>query len=289
MDKLIIGCGYLGRRVAARWLAQGHTVHGLTRDRSAELQALGIRPIVGDVRELLDLSSLPPAETVLYAIAPGRQDGQTPDEVWLSGLGNLMAFLPDWPLRPRLLFISSTSVYGQTGGEEVNECAPTTPQEAAGQTLLRAEAFLKSDWPDAVVLRFAAIYGPGRLLRSIVIQAGEPIVADPDKWLNLIHVEDGADAVLAAEARGRASTIYNVSDGHPVRRRDFYARMAELLGAPAPRFALPSPGTKLPHETANRRICNRRMLDELEVHLRYPDYEAGLRGSIETRTDQQDA
>jgi nucleoside-diphosphate-sugar epimerase len=280
MDKLIIGCGYLGRRVAKRWLAQGHTVHGMTRDKAAELRDLGIRPIVGDVRELLDFAELPQAGTVLYAVAPGRQNGQTPDEVWIGGIGNLMAFMPEWSVRPRFLFISSTSAYGQTDGAEVDESSKTKPEEEAGQALLRAEKFVSARWPDTVILRFAGIYGPGRLLRSKSIQAGDPIIAYPEKWLNLIHVDDGAAAVLAAESNGRSRAIYNICDGHPVRRRDFYARMAELLGAPPPRFVAPSPDALPPHESANRRISNRRMLKELNVELRYPNYDVGLRESV---------
>lgn len=265
--------------MAARWLAQGHTVHALTRGREAELSALGIRPIRGNVRELVDAVELPRAETVLYAVAPGRSDGQGPEDVWIIGLIHMLIALREWPTRPRLLFVSSTSVYGQIDGEEVDETSPTNPSEEAGKVLLRAEELLGKDWSDAVILRFAGIYGPDRLLRSKSIQAGEPIVADPDKWLNLIHVEDGADAVLAAEARGHPGAIYNVSDSHPVRRREFYTRMADVLGSPPPHFVLPSPDALPPHETANRRISNRRMRDELKVELRYPNYEDGLRAS----------
>jgi nucleoside-diphosphate-sugar epimerase len=282
MDKLIIGCGYLGCRVAKRWLAQGHTVHALTRGREAELNTLGIRPIRGDVRELLDATALPPAETVLYAVAPGRNEGQTPEDVWNQGLIHMTVVMEDWRTRPRLIFISSTSVYGQTDGEEVDESSPTQPREEAGQALLRAEEFLEREWPDAIILRFAAIYGPGRLLRSKALQAGEAIVADPEKWLNLIHVEDGADAVLAAEALGKPARIYNICDGQPVRRQDFYARMAEVFHASSPRFTPPSPDALPPHESANRRIGNRRMREELKVELRYPNYEEGLR-NIERR------
>jgi nucleoside-diphosphate-sugar epimerase len=281
MDKLIIGCGYLGTRVAVRWIAQGHTVHALTRGREADLAALGIQPIRGDVRELPDLAKLPAADTVLYAVAPGRHDGQTPEDVWIEGLANLMVLMPNWPVRPRFLFISSTSVYGQKDGQEVDESAPTEPQEPAGRVLLKAEQSLLTDWwPHAVVLRFAAIYGPGRLLRSKAIQAGEPISANPDKWLNLIHVEDGANAVMAAESRAKPGAIYNVSDGHPVRRRDFYTRMAEVLRGPAPQFVLPAPDAVPPHETANRRVNNRRMREELQVELRYPHYGEGLVASV---------
>jgi nucleoside-diphosphate-sugar epimerase len=280
MDKLIVGCGYLGCRVAKRWLQQGHTVHALKRGREAELKALGIQPIHGDVRELLDVIALPPAGTVLYAVAPGRDEGQTPDDVWLGGLGNVLGAFAKRPPQPRLIFISSTSVYGQTDGEEIDESAPTQPREEAGQALLRAEGFLGREWPEAIILRFAAIYGPGRLLRSKAIQAGEPLVADPEKWLNLIHVDDGANAVLAAEAHGKPGCIYNICDGQPVRRREFYSKMAEVLKVPPPRFILPSPDALLPHETTNRRICNRRMCEELKVELQYPNYDAGLRDSV---------
>jgi nucleoside-diphosphate-sugar epimerase len=191
-----------------------------------------------------------------------------------------MAIMPDWPAPPRLLFISSTSVYGQTDGEEVDEASATDSQEPAGRVLLKAENLLCSAWwPDAIILRFAGIYGPGRMQRSKAIQAGDPIVADPDKWLNLIHVEDGADAVLATEARAKPGTIYNISDGHPVRRRDFYAHMAEVVGAPVPRFVIPAPDALPPHETANRRVSNQRMLEDLKVELRYPSYRDGLRAS----------
>src|SRR5262249_54134140 len=155
----------------------------------------------------------------------------------------------------QFLLISSTSVYGQTDGEQVNEDSPTDPREPVGRVLLEAEQRLRTDWwPDATVLRFAGIYGPGRLLRSKAIQVGEPIVADPDKCLNRSPGAAGADAVPAAEARAKPGTIYNLGAGHPVRRRDFYARMAEVLGVPPPRFVLPAPDAMPPHESANRRV-----------------------------------
>jgi nucleoside-diphosphate-sugar epimerase len=276
MAKLIVGCGYLGRRVAALWCGRGHHVRALTRGRADELRALGIEPVVGDVREPLDLADLPPAETVLYAVAPDRQKGDSPEAVWIGGLVHLISVMGTWPRRPRLIFVSSTSVYAPGGGAEVDEGFPTEPGEESGRTLLTAEESLRtSGWPDAVVLRFAGIYGPGRLLRRQALLDGAPIPADPQGWLNLIHVEDGAAAVVAADERARPGETYNVADGHPVRRRDFYARLAELLGAPPPRFAAP-----VAPDGANRRISNRRMLGELGVALRFPGYEEGLRASV---------
>jgi nucleoside-diphosphate-sugar epimerase len=277
MAKLIVGCGYLGRRVAALWRARGHHVRALTRGRAAELRAQGVDPVVGDVRELIDVLKLEPAETVLYAVAPDRRPGGgTAAEVWVEGLGNLVGAMREWPARPRLLFISSTGVYGQSGGEEVDEATPTCPAEESGRVLEVAERALRTGWwPDAVVLRFAGIYGPRRLLRKQALLNNEPIAADPEGWLNLIHVADGAATVIAADKRARPGAVYNVADGRPVRRRDFYARLAELLGAPPPRFVVPSVADRV-----NRRVSNRRMHEELGVVLCYPSYEEGLLASV---------
>jgi nucleoside-diphosphate-sugar epimerase len=275
MAKLVIGCGYLGRRVAALWLARGHTVRALTRGRADELRGLGIEPVVGDVREPLDLLAPETADTVLYAVAPDRRGGESAEDVWLGGLGNLLLAIRDWPVRPRLIFVSSTGVYGQSGGEEVDEASRTEPADELGRVVLAAERLLRERWPEATVLRFAGIYGPGRLIRSQSLLKGEPIPADPDGWLNLIHVEDGAAAVVAADERARPGETYNVADGAPVRRRDFYARLAELLCAPAPRFVPPAGP-----DWVNRRVSNRKMLAELGVALRSPTYEEGLRASL---------
>jgi nucleoside-diphosphate-sugar epimerase len=131
-----------------------------------------------------------------------------------------------------------------------------------------------------VILRFSGIYGPGRLLRRAAIEKGEPIVADADKWLNLIHVEDGARAILAAEARAAPGRVYNVCDDQPVRRRDFYAELARALGAPPPRFVAPPVAALPPHEKGNRRIRNARMKEELRVELRYAGFLEGLAASV---------
>lgn len=183
--------------------------------------------------------------------------------VYVEGLGNVLRALP----KPKtFIHVSSTSVYGQSNGSWVDEDSPTEPQEESGRIVLEAERILLALCPEAVILRFAGIYGPGRLLRQKTVAAGEPIVGDPDKWLNLIHVEDGARAVLAAEERGIPGRVYNISDGQPVRRREFFTALARKLNAPPPKFvAPPTDQPTPPHEKGNRRIRNDRMRDELQV------------------------
>jgi nucleoside-diphosphate-sugar epimerase len=274
---LIIGCGYLGQRVAQLWGEQGKHVFALTRSRSDELRSLGLIPLVGDILQPKSLKALPPARVLLYAVGFDRSSGAKFREVYIDGLRNVLDALPSPP--ERFLYVSSTGVYGQSDGEEINENAPTDPRDEHGQVLLEAERLLQKEVPTAIILRFAGIYGPGRLLRRAAVEKGEPISGDGEKWLNLIHVEDGARAVLATEERGRPGSVYLISDGHPVRRSEFYAYLAEVLHAPPVRFAPPSLRAAR-DERGNRRISNRKMREQLGVELRYPSYREGLRAAV---------
>ena len=281
--RLIIGCGYLGRRIAQRWLREGYCVSGTTRtpDHAAELGRLGVEPIQCDVLASASLAALPAVHTVVHCVGLDRGAGQSMRSVYVDGLDNVLVHLPQ---AERFIYVSSSSVYGQCHGEEVDETAATAPLEESGQVVLAAEQLLWSRLPNAIVLRFGGIYGPGRLLRQKAVQAGEPIQADPDRWLNLIHVEDGASAVLAAEARAQSGAVYNICDDQPVRRREFLTLLAQLLDAPEPRFVSPLANASLPpHERSNRRISNRRMHAELAVQLAYPSFREGLRASCPTR------
>jgi nucleoside-diphosphate-sugar epimerase len=278
MDMLIVGCGYLGRRVAARWRARGHRVFATTRGRVEELRALGVEPVVCDLVTGAGLAALPPVQAVAYCVGFDRTPGATLRDVYLGGLANVLDRLPP---PGRFVYVSSTGVFGQCGGEEVDESAPTEPAEESGHVLLEAEGVLRRRMPAAILLRFAGIYGPGRLLRRQAIVTGEPLVGDADRWLNLIHVEDGAAALETAAERARPGALYNVCDDCPVRRREFYTALARLLEAPEPRFVPPGPGAPLPpHERANRRILNHRLRTELQVELRYPSYAKGLPASL---------
>jgi nucleoside-diphosphate-sugar epimerase len=284
-DKLVIGCGYLGLCVAALWRRDGQRVFGTTRSphRADEFQRSGLEPVLCDVLDPTSLRALPDAADVVYCVGLDRTAGVEMHTVYVDGLEDVLKALEARPKgaagRGRFIYVSSTSVYAQTGGEEVDETAATEPTAGSGRIVREAEQVLRDRRPDAVILRFAGIYGPGRLLRSKAVRSGQPLSGDPEQWLNLIHVEDGAAAVVAAVGRGRPGAVYNVCDDRPVRRRDFYTRMAQIFGSPPPRFAPP------PEESAkdrvNRRVVNRRMREELGVALRYPSYEEGLAASAD--------
>lgn len=264
----MIGCGYLGMQVASRLRAGGAEVCATTRKpaRAERFAALGLTPVPFDV---LSPAALPEADAVVHAVGFDRASGESMRRVYVQGLANVLAALPG---RPRFVHVSSTSVYGQRDGGWVDESAATEPADESGRVVLDAERLLRERRPDAVVLRFAGIYGPGRLMRAASLRAGEPVPADPAGWLNLIHVEDGAAIVAAAVAGVEAGSTLNVSDGSPVRRGDFYAELARLLGAPPPRFVAGG-------EAADRRIDAGRLRAALGLRAKYEDYRAGLAAS----------
>lgn len=243
--RLIFGCGYLGRRVAQLWRANGRRVLALTRRCADTLSATGVEPITGDVCDADSLKALPAVGTVLYAVGMDRSTGRSMRDVYVGGLENVLRTLP---VCERFIYVSSTSVYGQSNGEWVNEDGPTEPTEESGLVVLEAEQLLRAKRPDAIILRSAGLYGPDRLLRKQPILKGEPLVGDAQKWLNLVHVADAAAAVLHAEACGVLGATYNLSDGSPVSRRAFYTRLAELLGTEArfePRDESGSPNRRI--------------------------------------------
>jgi nucleoside-diphosphate-sugar epimerase len=281
MHALIIGCGYLGRRVAVLWQSRGHSVSALTRtDENANaLRSLRIEPIKGDVLRPETLSSLPSADVVLYAVGYDRQMAASKEDVSVRGLTNVLCETAS--RIGRLLYVSSTSVYGQDAGEwvdETSDCAPTTE---SGRVCVAAEGIVRQYLPinegRASILRFSGIYGPGRLLRRVEsVRTGEPIQANPDAYLNLIHADDGARVVEGLFERGSHKPIYLVTDNQPIRRRDYYSRLAELVGGPPPIFQ-PS---ALDLAGFNKRCSNARLREELGDILRFPSIDLGLPDAI---------
>lgn len=294
--KLVIGCGYLGTRVAAAWRDAGHTVAVVTRspDRAQSFAAQGFTPIVADVLDPPTLKMLPRAETVLYAVGYDPAAGHSRHRVYVGGLANVLeALSDDAPAPPdKIIYISTTGVYGAIDGD-ITEKSPCDPTREGGRACLEAECMLAAHpfGSRRVVLRLAGIYGPDRVPNRQALLDGDPIVAAPDSRLNLIHVDDACRVVLAADAQAEPPALYLVSDGNPPLRSEFYAEAARLLGAPAPKLQWP-PAKAEPQTTTGRTrgdsakiIRNDKLLQELKVQLAYPDFRAGLRHAILGQTD----
>jgi nucleoside-diphosphate-sugar epimerase len=190
----------------------------------------------------------------------------------------------------RLVYISSTGVYGQSDGSLVDENSPCQPTRPGGRACLAAEQrLLDSRFADqSVILRCAGLYGPGRIPRLADVEKQRPIAANPEVYLNLIHIDDVVNIVSACvggdsrrpvggDSCRRLSPLYTVCDGHPVLRRDFYNELAGLLNLPQPTFnTTGEAGGDRRAGGDNKRIDNALMMNELNVTLQYPTYREGL-------------
>ena len=283
--RLICGCGYLGHRVARRWLATGDQVYAVTRrdERAAAWQSERIEAIVADVTRPETLAGLPKVDTALYAVANDAASGQSHEATLLGGLQNVLGALGR--NFQRVIYISSTGVYGDRQGGWVDEETPCEPQRPAGRACLAAERWLERHplADRAVILRLAGLYGPNRIPRRSALLAGEAIDAPQHGFLNLIHVDDAVESVVAAaDTDLRLPRRYLISDGAPVVRSEYYAELARLVGAPSPRFHPPEKETAAHARAgADKRISNARMLAELKVALRFATYRDGLKAIVE--------
>lgn len=265
--RLIVGCGYLGSRVAERWRAAGSQVFAMTRSetRAADLAARGLVPIVADVTKPETIRGLPEVATVFWAVGFDRASGTSHRDVHVTGLGRVLDALPG---RPRPILSSSTGVWGDEDGRVVNEQTPTHPAREAGAVLVEAEALLRRHrLGPGVALRFAGLYGPGRLPRLDDLKAGRPLPVDPDSWLNLIHVDDAAQVVCTVAEAPRPQPLYVVSDGRPVRRGDWYGHIARVIGSAPPAWDTSGPQTR----GADKRVEPALLFRDLPIALAHPD------------------
>lgn len=281
--RLIFGCGYLGLRVARRWAASGDRVFAATRSETTTnaFTEQGLEPLLADVTRPETLADLPASETLLYAVGYDRTAEPSIHEVYTEGLRNVLSALLESV--ERAIYVSTTGVYGDAGGDWIDELTPAAPARDGGKASLAAERVLaESPWGDrSVALRMAGLYGPDRLPYLKQLRAGEPIAAPSTGWLNLIHIDDAATAVLAAAEASDPPAVVNVSDGAPPQRGDYYAEVARQIGAPTPQFVdPPADSPRAARAGANKRVGNRLLIERLGVSLAYPTYREGVAAAL---------
>ena len=283
---LIFGCGYLGERVGKLLLAQGDRVYGTTRGagRAETLASFGIEPFIVDVTEPDTWRDWPiRPDRVLYCVGFDRRAGHSIRQVYVDGLRRALGWLgrehPDCPL----VYASSTGVYGGDDGAWVDESTPADPQTESGRACRDAEREVTGLTRGSIILRYAGLYGPDRIMRRESLLRGEPVVGNPNKYLNFIQIDDAAAVAVAAldAARADRHELFLAADGNPVVRSQFYAAVAELLHAPPPRFEPALPGSPAAlREESNKRISNRKMLERWGNILQHPDIRSGLAASL---------
>lgn len=283
---LIAGCGDVGRRLARRLIARGERPVGLARtQRSAdELGRVGIAPVASDLDRPIDEPPAAAADgTVFYLVPP--PEGVDDDDPRLRHF--LRACEEAVPRR--LIYLSTSGVYGDCRGEWVDETRAPAPVSARARRRLAAER-IASEWcaergVPLMILRVGGIYGPGRLPldrleRTTLVRPEEA------PWTNRIHAEDLVTALRGAALHGQAGGIYNVADGHPTTMTDYFFRVADAVGRPRPATV---PLAQAPRHLSagmlsfvreSRRLDVTRMLRELRVTLSFPTLDEGLADAL---------
>lgn len=285
-DIVIIGCGYVGERLARQYLDRGEPVTGLTRSPEG-LERLAASNIPALRHDLADTTPMPRslAGVALFHLAPPPSQG-----VEDSHTRRLVAAFEHCGHPARVLYVSTTGVYGDCGGAWVDEDWPTRPTVARSQRRLDAEETLRR-WSRAsggelVILRVSGIYGPGRLPLERLRQ-GLPLVRPEESpYSNRIHVDDLVDICIAAMERGRDGALYNVSDGHPSTMTDYFIQLADAAGLPRPPLIPMAEAAErlsvgmMSYMNESRRLSNRKLREELGVELRYPTLAEGLQQAL---------
>ena len=288
MRVLIVGCGYVGVPLGAALVAAGHSVVVIRRsDQAAEtLRSAGIEPVVADVADLASLQSLPgPFDWVVNTVAAGGGGGvEDYRQVYLDGSRNLLDWLSQLPPK-RLVYTSSTGVYGQDDGSVVKESSPTEPIVPTARVLVETErlwlnAATQRNFP-AVILRVAGIYGPERGHWFKQYLANEvKIPGTGQRILNMIHRDDLVQIIVAALQSGRAGEVYNAVDDEPVSMIQFFRWLSETLGKNMPPFVAEEEQEPRKRGVTNKRVSNRKLKMELGCPYLYPTYRQGYTAEI---------
>lgn len=265
---LIVGYGDIACRVAQR-LAPGTELRAISRRQGADLDCPPtLAPFAGW------------ADTVLHT-APPRADGDTDTRT-----ATLLAVLGDGNPPQRVVYLSTSGVYGDCGGALVDESYPVNPMTARAKRRADAErqlgAWCRTLGSTLVILRVPGIYAADRLPIER-LRSGAPALRDEDDgYTNHIHADDLAAIALRACAPGAPGGIYNASDDSRLKTGEWFDLVADRHGLPRPaRIARVDAPGRIPAEMLSfmgesRRLVNERMKRELGVSLRYPTVHAGV-------------
>ena len=266
---LIAGCGELGIAIAP--LLGDAQVFGLRRDVS-RLPAK-LHPLAADLINGSGFAQLPAGiDTLIHAPTPGERSESGYRAIYVDALARLCAALPDPAPSLRLIYVSSTAVYGQDAGELVDETSACEPTAFNGRVLLEGERRARELVDDCVALRLAGIYGPGRhwLLRRV--RSGESIRAGVH-WTNRIHLADAAAlAARLAQLPQVPASVIGVDD-QPAPEHEVLDWLAERLGLP------PLPRRDDAAAVSGKRLRNH-LSRSLQWQPRYASYRDGYTSEI---------
>jgi len=282
---LIVGCGDVGLRVV-RLLAGRWRVLALTSTvaRAPELRAAGAVPLVGNLDEPATLGRLAGLADAVLHLAPPARDGDTDERT-----RHLLHALARQGRVRRLVYGSTTGVYGDAGGTRFDETRAVNPATDRARRRVDAEAhvrwFGRRSGVRATVLRIPGIYAgdrPGGHPRERLAKATPVLVAEDDVFTNHIHADDLARVCVAALHRGLPQRIVHASDHTDLRMGEYFDLAADLCGLPRPPRITRAEAERtmspvqMSFWSESRRLDNRRLVSELRLVLRYPTVREGL-------------
>lgn len=279
---LIIGCGYVGVRLARQYLDLGQSVTGLVQSQAGveRLNAAGITARRVDLAHD-DLSDLPLAGARVFHLVPPPDQGRTDPLT-----RRLVEVFARFGQPRRVVYMSTTGVYGDCRGAWVDESWPARPGVDRSRRRWDAEQTLQR-WGEEtggepVILRVAGIYGPGRLPLERLRQGLPMVRSEESPYSNRIHVDDLVAVCMLAMERGRPGAVYNACDDTPSTMTDYFLAIADAAGLPRPPLiplaeaAGQVSAAMLSYLSESRRLSNRRLREELGFELRYPGLAQGL-------------
>jgi nucleoside-diphosphate-sugar epimerase len=268
---LSLGHGYSARALTRLLLPQGWTVIGTTRTggKAERLRADGVEPLIWPGQPLAP--ALARATHLLTSIAPDPSG----DPVLARHADEIAAGPLHW-----VGYLSTTGVYGDHGGDWIDESTPLAPTTDRGKARVLAEGQWRAARPDVHIFRLAGIYGPGRGPFEKVRQGTARRIVKPGQVFSRIHVDDIAQVLMASIARPAPGTAYNVCDDDPAPPQDVIAHAAHLLGLPPPPEVAFEDADLSPMARSfyseSKRVRNDRIRRDLGVDLHYPTYLEGL-------------
>lgn len=270
---LIIGCGVIGTKLAHILSVNGHQVTGLKRN-PPETDAGNVNYFAGDITVpacLEDLSA--DFDTLYFIVSPDGRNEQSYRAIYESGLNNLLNKFSLAGSNPHWIFVSSTSVYGQSQGEWVDEDSIAQPDNVNSQLIRQAEQKLMELDAGNIVVRFSGIYGPGREYLLRMAMQTPSIQQNPPYFTNRIHQQDCIGVLAFLLERRLAGVVlqqcYLVSDDDPAPMWEVITWLAEHMNCQPPTVKVTDN-----HAVMNKRCSNQR-LKALGYQFYYPGFKDG--------------
>jgi len=278
---IIVGCGYVGTKIAQEHLTKQAPVQAIVRSKSSE-QALNDQGVSCTRCDFdgLPVSSIETKNTEVYVFMPPPSSG-----IEDTRMANMLGFFAKNGQPQRIVYISTTGVYGDCQGEWIDETRTVNPQVDRAKRRWDAECQLR-DWQDEtsmelVILRVAGIYGAGKLPLAR-LEKKLPMVREVDApFTNRIHVADLVLICLAAMKKGVSGEIYHACDGQQDTMTNYFNQIADVFGYQRPELITLAQAAEqlsagmMSYMKESRRLSNQK-LEHLGVELLYPTLAEGL-------------